>query len=380
MKNILIFKKKLIVLYLFLIITGCFADNKNNQMSNNNINVKLTSSFWSTFAIMQDGSLWGWGNNGRGRLGIGTEEDNITTPVQIGNENNWASVSASIGHTVAIKKDGSLWAWGSNGSGQIGNGQFDFNHTLAIKKDGSLWAWGANYNGQLGINSKMENNYYPFFSSPIRVGNDTNWLYVSTYNTYNVAIKNDGTLWEWGIYSGDVYRTSLGIITPVQVGFNNDWLLVSAGINYAVAIKKNGTLWYWSNIHIYNEVPIYDEIFPGSYTFTINRNNPTQIGNNKKWIFASKDFSIDENGSLYSFNIINIKNQNWKIFDACQIELNIFETNFNKKLLAVTQYRTTNYFENNIESVNKLVCITDDGTIWERRNPMVDEFILILPK
>jgi hypothetical protein len=124
-----------------------------------------------TIALKADGSIWAWGYNGHGQLGDGTTNFNSNPPVHVGTGNDWSAISAGQYHTIALKTDGSLWAWGSNVYGQLGNGtntnsnapvrvgtatdywvaiSAGLRHTIALKIDGSIWAWGYNGGGQLG--------------------------------------------------------------------------------------------------------------------------------------------------------------------------------------------------------------------------------------
>lgn len=111
--------------------------------------------------INSDGTLWAWGRNDYGQLGVGTTVDH-PAPVQVGTGTDWQTIAAGGFHTVAIKSDGTLWAWGHNVNGQLGDGS----------------------------------TTYQF--SPIRVGTDSNWQMVSAGFMHTVAIKSDGTLWAWG--------------------------------------------------------------------------------------------------------------------------------------------------------------------------------------
>jgi alpha-tubulin suppressor-like RCC1 family protein len=157
-------------------------------------------------------------------------------PQRVGNANDWASIACGYRHTVAIKKDGSIWAWGDNAYGQLGDGTQEYrnvpvqvgegavwtavstgrHHTLAIKDDGSLWACGGNWYGQLGDGT--EDAWRTFF---VQVGTDTHWAGVSGGGYHTLAIKDDGSLWTWGLNENgqlgvggsDILRNS-----PVRVG------------------------------------------------------------------------------------------------------------------------------------------------------------------
>jgi alpha-tubulin suppressor-like RCC1 family protein len=235
------------------------------------INWKQISSYSSSIAaIKTDGTLWRWGrvynfeSAGGGGSGFGI----AGAPIQYPSGVDWASIASGTSHYAAIKTNGTLWLWGANGIQQIGNNAADassfvttpvttfaggtnwkqvacgFQRTVAIKTDGTLWAWGNNGNGSLGTNDSQVK------STPVTtfVGG-TNWKQVSLGAGFTAAIKTDGTLWTWGFAnSGQLGHASLSDrSTPVTtfVGGTN-WKQVHAMVGGAtIAVKTDGTLWVW---------------------------------------------------------------------------------------------------------------------------------------
>jgi alpha-tubulin suppressor-like RCC1 family protein len=217
-------------------------------------------------AIKTNGALWTWGRNTNGQLGQNIAvATNRSSPVQVGALTDWAQVSTGSYFCAAVKTNGTLWSWGYNGFGQLGQGNIisrsspvqvgaltdwsqvsaGFRHCAAIKTNGTLWSWGENNQGQLGQGNVIRR------SSPVQVGALTDWSQVSAGGqSFCAAIKTNGTLWTWGSnYAGQLglniaptFRSS-----PVQVGALTDWAQVSAGGDSCAAIKTNGTLWSWGN-------------------------------------------------------------------------------------------------------------------------------------
>ena len=222
-------------------------------------------------AVKSDGTLWMWGNNSSGQLGLG----NLTyysSPKQVGSLTNWLKITLSESAAFAIKNNGTLWSWGFGGNGKLGLGNttnysspkqvgslttwlslvgsgYGTKATFAIQTNGTLWGWGLNTNGQLGLGNTTN------YSSPKQVGSLTNWLNVSSGYQYTFAIKTDGTLWSWGKNSGAYRSGALGLgnstdySSPKQVGALTGWLKVTAGAYYGLgaAIKTDGSLWTWGN-------------------------------------------------------------------------------------------------------------------------------------
>jgi len=223
----------------------------------------VSAGDWQGMAIKTDGTLWAWGRNAGSFIlgdGSGVQQN---SPVQIGEDNDWAYIDLGGGHAIALKKEGSLWVWGENSIGQLGSGESGstiyttptqlgeakdwaiistvFAHNATIKKDGSLWAWGNNYNGQVGNGDKIDQY------SPVKIGSATDWASISTGSTHTVALKNDGSIWIWGNkgYLGDGSAEDRNV--PAQMGAAKDWSAIAAGRTYTMAIKKNGSLWAWGS-------------------------------------------------------------------------------------------------------------------------------------
>jgi len=220
-----------------------------------------------TLALKTDGSLWGWGRNDSGQLGDGTTTGK-RVPKRIGTDADWHSIHAGASHSSAIKDDGTLWGWGRNlYVGAVGDGTTEnrtspvrigsdndwsivapgYLHTVAIRTDGSLWAWGDNGTGQLG-DGTTEDRY-----SPVRIGNDTDWTAVSAGGDNNrghsLALKSDGSLWAWG-YGGSGQLgddTGNGYHTPIRIGNDTDWVAVTAFGYSSAALKSDGSLWTWGS-------------------------------------------------------------------------------------------------------------------------------------
>lgn len=229
--------------------------------------------------LKTDGTLWCWGYNDRGQVGIGTAStDNpndpsfyyVRTPTKI--MDNVAAVACNQSVTAAIKTDGSLWMWGDNRLGQLGNGTLTDSSvpikvmddvvdvsiggwmTAAVKSDGSLWTWGANHYGHLG-NSGVTNatgRYnWECLTVPTKIMDDV--VTVSCGGNFCAAIKSDGSLWTWGLCeNGNLGDGNVGNVTYLGRRLQNvpnkimdDVASVSCGSYHTLAVKTDGSLWAW---------------------------------------------------------------------------------------------------------------------------------------
>ncbi len=260
-------KQFLAVVFLFLLTNLSFGQ----------CFTKVAAGKDHTVAIASNGTLWAWGNNSLGQLGIGTAVTSTNVPIQIGTAQNWYQVSAGNGYTIALRNSSGLfankqlWAWGKNNAGQLGDGTFiakntpvqigtsqtwvdisaGFDHTLAIQDSGSqlvsgnrtLWAWGGNDHYQLSDNTTTNSNV-PTNSSP-----SINWSKVAAGNGYSIARKTDGTLYGWGwnhIGQCGVNSTAVNITGRFQIGVDTEWSTnFSAGGGHVLATLNNGWLYAW---------------------------------------------------------------------------------------------------------------------------------------
>ena len=226
--------------------------------ANNWKNIAPSDSF--TIAQKNDNSIWGWGQNDDFQMGNGTCCSDQLTPTLISSATDWKMIAASGSRSAfAIKQNGTLWAWGSELSGLVGNDgsvhfpiqrhpdtDWDFisagkSHVLAIKTNRTLWSWGNNNWGETGTQVSTQ-------SIITQVDNST-WKTVAAGYQFSIGIKTDGTLWAWGW--NNYGQLGLGNTTnmpfPTQIGTDNDWDKISAGRNHTVAQKTNGSIWVWGD-------------------------------------------------------------------------------------------------------------------------------------
>jgi alpha-tubulin suppressor-like RCC1 family protein len=259
-------------------------------------NVSLSQSH--VLAVNNEGALYAWGENNNGQLGLGNTV-NRSSPVQVGALTNWSGAAAGgvaqagIGvQSAAIKTDGTLWSWGANNDGRLGLndtvyrsspvqvgaltnwsqisvGGGNGRHVLSIKTDGTMWSWGRNHYGQLGLGNTINR------SSPVQIGALTNWAAISAGDQMSLAIKSDGTMWVWGEngFGALGLNDSANRSSPVQVGALTNWVNASSGARQTGAINLSGALWTWG-------VGSYGGLGLGN---TVNRSSPVQVGALTNW-------------------------------------------------------------------------------------------------
>jgi alpha-tubulin suppressor-like RCC1 family protein len=225
-------------------------------------------------ALLADGRVFAWGYNASGELGNGTTSDNFS-PVQVSGLTNAVGIAAGGYHSMAVLADGSVRCWGSNTNGQVGNpaaGVYasvptqpagtnvtnvvsvaaGFFHSLALKSDGTMWAWGINDGSQLG--NGTGSTYYAgtnganAFTSPTQVQNMTNAVAIAAGWDQSMAVKKDGSLWIWGY--GPNGELGTGLVgdehpSPIQLTALSNMVSVAGSAYSSLAADAQGNVFVW---------------------------------------------------------------------------------------------------------------------------------------
>jgi len=257
-------------------------------------------------AIRDDNSLWAWGENSTGQVGVVFPPPHQLEPVFV--MDNVAAVSAGGAHSMAIGLDGSLWVWGDNSWGQLGNGTIGnvsatpvkimedvmaasagVFHSAAITSDGDLWVWGANPLGQIGDGTTYGR------IAPTRVKSDV--VAISLGLHFTLAITSNSELWAWGSNTDGILGDGVEMYNAIPIKLMDDISYISAGHSFALAIDTNDVLWAWGN----NDV---GQLGDGT---TISRNTPVKIMEDIAyvsvggWISTAYAFAIDNSGALWAW-------------------------------------------------------------------------------
>jgi hypothetical protein len=249
-----------------------------------------------TCAIKTNQTLWCWGQNYAGQLGDGTVTDREAPRKVSGDSYDWSTVAIGGEFGCAIKTDRKLWCWGHNHAGQLGDGtstggrprphqigtadtwvQLDTkdSHSCGIRAGRTLWCWGLNQSGQLGDGTNVSRFV------PTKIGAADDWSSVDTGGDHMCATKTNRTLWCWGLnrYGQVGDGTLTNRKTPRQIGTATSWKTVRVGLFHTCATKTDRTLWCWGKNTL-------AELGDGTLT---NRNTPRQIGTDTTWDTLSVD-------------------------------------------------------------------------------------------
>jgi alpha-tubulin suppressor-like RCC1 family protein len=219
-----------------------------------------------SLGLRSNGTAWAWGYNtaGAGQLGDNTTVAKSSPVLVVGGFTDWCQLSGGYQHSLGVRTNGTVWAWGCNGQGRLGDnttvaksspvsvvGGFTdwcqvsagFRHSLGVRTDGTAWAWGASSAGRLGDNTIIDK------SSPVSVvGGFTDWCQVNAGSYHSLGVRTNGTAWAWGCnfvgQLGD--NTTVNKSSPVSViGGFTDWCQLSGGYQHSLGVRTNGTVWAW---------------------------------------------------------------------------------------------------------------------------------------
>jgi alpha-tubulin suppressor-like RCC1 family protein len=230
--------------------------------------IAVAAGDYHTLALRNDGTVWSWGYNNYGQLGDGTVNVASDTPILVKNLSGIISIAAGAGHSIALRNDGTVWAWGNNIDGQLGNGSTvnsnlpvqvsglsgmtaisaGWLHSVALRSNGTVWAWGANSDGQLGNNTLITPQ-----TTPAQVSNLSGVTAIAAGGYHTVSLKSDSTVWTWGkndngqLGNGTIFQSSL----PVEAMALNGVTAIAAGGAYTVALKSDFKVWMWGNDSYY---------------------------------------------------------------------------------------------------------------------------------
>ena len=268
----------------------------------------VAAGYYHSLAIDAEGYLYAWGRNGNGQLGDGTET-NRSVPKKIG-DRKYKVIIGSEEASLALDAEGYLYTWGSryqpvNAKGispapgyleptKRGNKKYktissNDSQAFAIDEEDYLWAWGNNGSGQLGDGTALDR------SNPVKIG-DNKYLSIGAGEYHTVAVGTDGYLYTWGDWRGGSDSDS-GKVRPRKFSSVRKYKKVQAGRYYSIALGEDGYLYSWSGTGWGND-----------YTLGLGNEavviNPTKIGN-KKYSAVNAGYqhvlALDEQGNIYTW-------------------------------------------------------------------------------
>jgi len=242
-------------------------------------------------AIKTDGTLWLWGNGANGELGHNKATSSNTPVTTFAGGNNWRQASGPAASTGAIKTDGTLWVWGFNANGQLGINFGGFTSAAVKSTPVTTFAGGTNWKEVKGSYAlKSDGSFWRWYSppgvhsTPIIMFSGNNW---KTISSRYAGIKTDGTLWVWGANDQGQLGTNDTIYrsTPVTTfAGGTNWKQVSIMFNFTTAIKTDGTLWSWGNNY-------YGQLGTNDATLRLTPVTTFAGGTNWKQVSSSYKFS-----------------------------------------------------------------------------------------
>ncbi len=288
----------------FVNSTGANSDIPVQQSGVSGV-VAISSGWIHSLALKNDGTVWGWGDNSAGELGITRFGSGNPTPVQVVGISDAVAIAAGYNYSLALKSDGTVWAWGSQADGELGNGISSgnavttptqiaglsgvvaiavgyANHSQALKSDGTVWAWGLNEYGELG-NGTLTDSAVPIQVSPL-----SGMVAVAAGYEFSLALKNDGTVWGWGLNAYGALGTGTTTnhsVVPLEAAISG--VVAISACTHSLALKNDGTVWAWG----YNQ---YGELGNGTTSGAGANPTPALVSgiSGVEAISAGEDYSL----------------------------------------------------------------------------------------
>jgi len=262
--------------------------------------------------VIQQFSIYGFGSNASGELGVG-DSNQTTSPKLVGSNTNWIALAQGNNFSLFLNNLGELYAAGTNLNGATGQGTTSGiitsptrigtasnwsvisagnSYALAINEDGEIYGWGTNGNGQLGLGDTTQRN------TPTRIGSASNWIAISANDGHSLFVNSSGELYAVGrngngqLGLGDTTQRT----TITRVGTASNWLDVAGGDNYSLGIKSNGEIYGWGR---------NSSGRTGLGTTIGNATTPTRIGSASNWISITStgvhSLAINNSGELWTW-------------------------------------------------------------------------------
>lgn len=308
---------KIVLCISLLIVHLQLMGNSSRVFAASAASPKLVVGYYHTVSLTSGGQVYSWGANDKGQLGIGMS-GNRSTPALVKNLDQVIEIDSGVRSSMALRADGTVWTWGMNEYGQLGIGSSintdvltkvtDLEgiritaisgglgyHSMALAEDGKVWTWGTNGSGELGDGTNFQK------SKPVQVNGLDGVTAIAAGGYHSLALKEDGTVWAWGNNQygelGD--GTFTNQLLPVQVEGLDDVIRIAAGSSHSLAIKQDGTVWAWG----YNG---QGQLGDGTFT---EQNLPVKVQNLHNIVDIAgggyHSLALDADGGVWSWGLGN---------------------------------------------------------------------------
>ncbi|WP_049895031.1 RCC1 domain-containing protein [Paenibacillus antibioticophila] len=308
---------KIVLCISLLIVHLQWMSNSSRVFAASAMPPKLVVGYYHTLALTSGGQVYSWGGNDKGQLGNGMSS-NRNTPVVIEDLDQVIEIDSGVRSSMALQADGTIWTWGMNENGQLGIGSLvnttvptrvtaleDVRitaisgglgyHSMALAEDGTVWTWGKNDSGELGDGTKVQKN------APVQVNGLNGITAIAAGGYSSFALKEDGTVWAWGTnQNGELGDGTLtDKLLPVQVAGLSDVIRIAAGGSHSLAVKRDGTVWAWGSNS-------QGQLGDGTIS---NRNLPVRVLNLENIVDIAgggyHSLALDADGAVWSWGLGN---------------------------------------------------------------------------